>query len=94
MRLIGLGVLSVFCDEHADCRKWISNWIRDVKQSTWKTTHDVRSNYPTVSFLADNIVIFNVRGNGYRLETQVTFGVGVVVVKWIGTHAEYDKRKF
>lgn len=94
MRVIGLGLLSAFCDEHADCRKWISNWVRDVKQSTWATTHDIKSRYPTASFLASNVVIFNVRGNDYRLEVQVTLAVGVVVVKWIGTHAEYTKRKF
>jgi mRNA interferase HigB len=94
MRVIGLGVLSAFCDEHADCRKWISNWTRDVKQSAWATTHDVKSRYPAASFLAENVVIFNVRGNDYRLETQIAFGVGVVAIKWIGTHAEYDKRKF
>ena len=39
-----------------------------------------------------NIVIFNVRGNNYRLETQMTFGTQIVAVKWIGTHAEYDCR--
>ncbi|KGV83020.1 addiction module toxin RelE [Burkholderia stagnalis] len=94
MRVIGLGVLSAFCDEHADCRKWVSNWIQDVKQGTWTTTHDIKLRYPSASFLAENIVIFNVRGNSYRLETQVAFGTGVVAVKWIGTHAEYDKRKF
>lgn len=93
MRIIGLGVLSAFCDEHADCRKWISNWIRDVQQSEWKTTHDIKARYPSASFLANNVVIFNVRGNEYRLETQVAFGVGVVAIKWIGTHSEYDKRK-
>ncbi|CAK0475987.1 Uncharacterized protein conserved in bacteria [Burkholderia pseudomallei] len=94
MRVIGLGVLSAFCDEHADCRKWVSNWIQDVKQSTWTTTHDIKLRYPSASFLAENIVIFNVRGNSYRLETQVALDTGVVAVKWIGTHAEYDKRKF
>jgi len=94
MRIIGLGVLSAFCDEHADCRKWISNWIRDVKQSAWATPHDIKSRYPVASVLAENVVIFNVRGNEYRLEAQVAFGIGVVAIKWIGTHAEYDKRKF
>lgn len=94
MRVIGLGVLSAFCDEHADCRKWVSNWIQDVKQSTWTTPHDIRARYPAASFLAENVVIFNVRGNEYRLEAHVAYGVGVVAIKWIGTHAEYDKRKF
>ncbi|MBZ0226324.1 MAG: type II toxin-antitoxin system HigB family toxin [Comamonas sp.] len=94
MRVIGLGVLGTFCDEHADCRKWISNWIRDAKQSTWVTSQDIKARYPTASFLAANVVIFNVRGNDYRLETQVAYRVGIIAIKWIGTHAEYDKRKF
>lgn len=94
MKVIGLGLLSAFCDAHADCRKWIANWIADVKHCSWANTHDVKARYPTASLLADNVVIFNVRGNIYRLETQIAFGIGVVSVKWIGTHAEYDKRKF
>lgn len=94
MKVIGLGVLSDFCDEHADCRKWIANWLRDVKQSTWTTSHDIKERYPTASFLANNVVIFNVRGREYRLVTQVTFGVGVVAIKWAGSHAAYNKRRF
>jgi len=94
MRVIGLGLLKAFCEEHPDCRKWIANWISDAKQSTWATTHDIKSRYTSASFLASNVVIFNVRGNEYRLVTQVTFNVGVVAIKWIGTHAEYTKREF
>jgi len=94
MRVIGLGLLKAFCDEHADCRKWIANWIGDVRQRTWSTTHDVKLRYPSASMLANNVVIFNVRGNEYRLETQIAFKGGVVAVKWIGTHAEYTKRRF
>lgn len=94
MKVIGRGLLSAFCDEHADCRKWIANWIRDAEDSTWKTPHDIKLRYQTASFLAENVVIFNVRGNVYRLETQIAFASGVVAVKWIGTHAEYDKRTY
>ncbi|MFJ1471056.1 type II toxin-antitoxin system HigB family toxin [Massilia orientalis] len=92
MKLIGLGVLDTFCIRHADCRKWISNWISDVRASSWKTSQDIKGRYSTASFLAENIVIFNVRGNEYRLETQVAYNAGVVVVKWAGTHEQYTKR--
>ena len=92
MRLIGLGVLHGFCADHADCRTWIANWVGDVKASTWRTTHDVKERYPTASFLAQQIVIFNVRGNQYRLETRIAFGVGTIVILWIGTHAAYTRR--
>ena len=92
MKLIGKGKLHEFCDEHADCRKWIANWIADVYASRWRITHDIRDRYPSASFLAKNVVIFNVRGNQYRLETQIAFNVGVVAVLWIGTHTEYSRR--
>ena len=94
MRVIGLGILSAYSATHADCRKWIANWIADVRHCTWSTPHDVKARYPSVSLIADGVFIFNVRGNEYRLETQIAFKVGVVAVKWIGTHAEYDKRKY
>jgi mRNA interferase HigB len=92
MRVVGLGVLSDFCDKHSDCRKWISNWIADARDSRWETSHDIKNRYPSASFLAANIVIFNVRGNEYRMEIQVAYNAGVVSIKWIGTHDQYMKR--
>lgn len=94
MRVIGLGLLSAFCEDHADCRKWVANWIADAKRSTWTTPLDVKARYPAASLLPERVVIFNVRGNEYRLVTQIAYGLGVVVVRWIGTHADYDKQKF
>lgn len=92
MKLIGQGMLYQFSVTHVDSQKWLSNWINDVRANKWKTTHDIKSRYSTASFLADNIVIFNVRGNKYRLETQIAYKTGIVAVKWIGTHAQYTRR--
>ena len=92
MRIIGLGVLDSFCAKHADCRKWVANWLSDVRGSNWKTTHDIKNRYPSASFLEERIVIFNVRGNEYRLVVQVTFNIGVVEIKWAGTHSEYERK--
>lgn len=92
MKIIGLSCLHEYTLAHADCRKWINNWIADVKSSPWKNSHDVRKKYPSASFLANNVVIFNVRGNEYRLETQIAYATGIVAIKWIGNHAEYNQR--
>lgn len=78
MRIIGLNRIHDFCATHADCRRWLENWISDVKDSHWQTTHDIRLRYSSASFLSSNVVIFNVKGNDYRLETQVAFNVGVL----------------
>ena len=92
MRIIGLNRIHDFCTDHADSRRWLENWISDVKSSNWRTTHDIRLRYSSASFLSNNVVIFNVKGNDYRLETQVSFNIGIVAIKWIGTHATYTRR--
>lgn len=92
MKVMGRERLAEFCVKHADCRKWIANWIVDATASHWKTSHDIKSRYPSASFLSENIVIFNVRGNEYRMEIQVAYNAGVVTVKWVGTHDQYMKR--
>ena len=85
-------MLADFCAKHADCRKWIANWIADANGSRRETSHEIKTCYPSASFLAANIVIFNVRGNEYRMETQVAYNAGVITIKWIGTHDQYMKR--
>lgn len=92
MRIADRQVLDEFCRRHADARGWIENWLADVGTATWRTPADVRGSYATASFLAGGVVIFNVKGNSYRLETVIAYRVGVVIVSWAGTHASYDAR--
>ena len=92
MKIIGLSRLSIYTAAHADCRSWITNWICDIRASSWTNTHDIRAKYPTASFLGANVVIFNVRGNNYRLVTRIAFNTGILSVIWIGNHAEYTQR--
>lgn len=70
----------------------MQNWIVDVRASQWRTLHDIKERYPSASLLPNNVIIFNVKGNHFRLEVQVALQVGVVAIKWIGTHAEYTRR--
>lgn len=58
----------------------------------WTSPAELKRSYATASFLAGNVVIFNVKGNSYRLETAVAYRTGVVDVSWIGSHAGYDAR--
>jgi mRNA interferase HigB len=90
MKITGRGVLAAFTQEHADARRWIENWL--AEGATWKTPQDIKDRYASASFLPGGRVIFNVKGNDYRLEVIVAFKAGVVVVDWAGTHAEYDHR--
>jgi mRNA interferase HigB len=92
MKIVGRGVLEVFCSQHTDARRWIEHWLAEVEASTWATPQDIKSRYASASFLAGNRVIFNVKGNQYRLEVTVAYKTAVVVVVWAGTHADYDER--
>lgn len=92
MIIAGRDKLDQFSDAHADARPWIVNWIADVEVAVWKTPQDIKINYASASFLADNIVIFNVKGNRYRLDVRIAYNTGIVVILWAGTHAEYTKR--
>ena len=92
MRILGRDKLDAFVTAHADARPWIENWIGLAEGTTWRTPQDVKNLYSSASFLAGNVVIFNVKGNHYRMETRIAYNTGTVIVRWAGTHAEYDKR--
>ncbi len=92
MRITGREKLEVFVRAHADARAWIENWIADIEKAKWRTPRDIKSSYASASFLASNVVIFNVKGNHYRLLVLASYNAGVVVIRWAGTHAQYTKR--
>lgn len=92
MRIVGRHILEQFCRKHPDVRRWAENWLADVESAVWTAPAELKSSYGTASFLAGNVVIFNVKGNSYRLETAVAYGIGVVAVTWAGSHAAYDAR--
>ena len=92
MRVAGRQILDAFCQRHPDARRWIENWLADAASAIWITPSDVRSSYAAASFLASSVVIFNVKGNSYRMETVIAYRTGVVEVIWAGTHGAYDAR--
>lgn len=92
MRIVGREKLDYFVRAHADARAWIENWIADTEKARWRMPRDIKSDYASASFLANNVVIFNVKGNHYRLEVLVAYNAGAVVIRWAGTHAHYSKR--
>ena len=92
MKVVGRERLQAFCVQHADARKWIENWLFEVEVANWSAPGDITARFPSASFLAGNVVIFNVKGNDYRLEVTAAYKTGVVVVKWAGTHSDYDRR--
>lgn len=92
MKIAGRNLLDDFCAKHADARPWIENWLADAEAAKWATPQDIKNRYSSASFLDNNTVVFNVKGNRYRLEVTCAYQVRVVFVKWVGTHSDYDSR--
>lgn len=94
MKLVGRNILDSFARNHADVRGQVDALILEVEEAEWQTPGDIKKRYAHASFLADNRVIFNLKGNKYRLDTKTSFKNQVVLVMRIGTHEEYSTWKF
>jgi mRNA interferase HigB len=66
-------------------------WFDEVKKARWTGTADVKRSYATASIVSADRVVFNIKGNDYRLVVAIDFEKGIVWIKWIGTHKDYDK---
>jgi mRNA interferase HigB len=84
-------VLDDFKKRYGDARGAIDAWVCEVVDAMWQTPQDIKARYRSADFLSDNRVIFNIKGNNYRLLVKVRYQGEIVVVEWIGTHAEYSK---
>ncbi|MGH7335788.1 MAG: type II toxin-antitoxin system HigB family toxin [Candidatus Rokuibacteriota bacterium] len=91
---MGLLILERFVAVHRDASGAVDAWVRETKAAGWRTPADIKARYPAASFLANSRVVFNIKGNKYRLDTRVAYQTSVVVVKRIGTHAEYSRWTF
>lgn len=91
MRVIAKRTLRDFWEKHADSEQQLKAWYNEAEQADWKSPNDVKKDYPSASILEDNRVVFNIKGNNYRLIVRINYKYGVVWIRFIGTHAEYDK---
>lgn len=66
-------------------------WFDEAKRARWRSTADIRQSYATASVVTAERVVFNIKGNDYRLVTAIDFEKGIVWIKWLGTHRDYDR---
>ena len=90
MRVIAKSTLRHFWSRHKDAQGTLEAWHDEAIATKWKTPHDIKKQYPTASICANNRVVFNICGNKYRLVVEVQYAAGIVWIKFIGTHTEYD----
>ena len=94
MRVVGRKRLNDFCRQHRDVRAAADAWLAEVDDAEWQTPHDLKARYPRASLLGRNRVIFDLRGNRYRLDVKVDYRQQLVLIIRVGTHAEYDDWQF
>jgi mRNA interferase HigB len=97
MRIIARRMLKAFVDGRAGYRDQpalkaaVDAWYGEVTAAEWSNTADVKRHYATASIIAADRVVFNIKGNSYRLVVAIDFEKAIVFIKWIGTHADYDR---
>lgn len=91
MRVIAVSHLKAFWELHADAKVPLRTWLDSVHGARWMKPTDITTQFATASVLKSRRVVFNVKGNDYRLVVAVAYRFSAVYVKFIGTHAEYDR---
>ena len=93
MRVIALPILKNFWESpaHRDAEQPLRAWYAEAMSANWRNPAELKAQFKNASILKGNRVVFNIKGNDYRLVTSIAFKYQVVYVKFIGTHVDYDK---
>ena len=91
MRIISINTLRIYWIKNRQSEQALKAWIQEVSNSGWVTAAELKEKYRHASIINSKRVVFNIRGNSYRLIVDVEYRLGIVFIVWIGTHAEYDK---
>ncbi len=93
MRIIAFKALREFYEkpEYADSEISLRAWYHDAKSSVWKNSNELKKQYKNASIIGDGRVVFNIKGNDYRLVVAIDYEFQVIFIRFIGTHKQYDK---
>jgi len=92
MRVISRRALRTFWEEtgHEDAEQPLKAWFAEAHAATWKNPAEIKAQYRNASILKNNRVVFNIKGNKYRLVVAVKYQIQIVFIRFIGNHSEYD----
>lgn len=91
MRVISRQQLYQYGQTHSDAKPALDAWFKEAEHACWQSPSDIKEQYRSADFLPGNRVVFNIKGNSYRLVVKIHYNTGVVYIRFIGTHAEYDR---
>lgn len=91
MRIISRKTLREFWEQHPPARQALQAWYHDVKHATWKTPADIKAAYQNASIIPNSRVVFNIKGNQYRIVVATQYEYGILYIRFVGTHQAYDQ---
>lgn len=91
MRIISRATLKQFWQKHPDSTAALQAWYADVRYANWQSPADIKQAYRNASFVAHNRVVFNIKGNSYRIVVAIHYDSQIVFIRFVGTHQAYDK---
>jgi mRNA interferase HigB len=91
MRIIAKKTLRAFWQRHSDAEEPLLAWYREVTKADWEVPAQIKEKYRSASFVGGNRVVFNIKGNDYRLVVRINYPYRTVYIRFVGTHADYDK---
>ena len=90
MRIIAISQLKAFWEQNPDSQQPFLAWIDEARKADWKTPFDLKAQFGNASILKSRKVVFNIKGNEFRLVVAVAYRFGAIYVKFVGTHKQYD----
>ncbi|MBW8050351.1 MAG: type II toxin-antitoxin system HigB family toxin [Cytophagales bacterium] len=90
-RIFAKSTLRTFWENHADSEQYLKTWYDTAMNSNWKVPNDVKKIYANASILRNSRIVFNIKGNSYRLIVKFNFEKQWAFIRFIGTHSQYDK---
>lgn len=92
MNVSGQEILVEFSKKHADAIMALNRWYNQIRNTNCKTHAELKQLFPSVDYVGNSRYVFNIKGNNYRLVAIVVFIAGSLAIRYIGTHADYDKK--
>jgi mRNA interferase HigB len=91
MRVIAGSTLRAFWERHEDAEVPLKTWYKIIEKADWKDAHDVKKIYEDASIIGSNRIVFNIKGNKYRIVVYAVFKFRKIFIRFVGTHQQYDR---
>ena len=91
MRIISRKTLITFWEKYSDSEQSLRAWFDEAQNASWNSANELKQQYKNASIITKKRVVFNIKGNHYRLVVDIEYKLGIIFIVWIGSHSEYDK---